>query len=190
MKKLIIPAIAVSVMAGCSSTPQKTQMPQNVRQDLLNASAIVTYCIVNNAIDVNKASTYQGALRTATGSWSYDVDSFNTDLTNLNNQARAADFNPEYPCMSSEWEVYLTNLVRDARNYEQTAAMNAQRQHEINKAKASAPKVSGSSSGGSSGSSLWNSTVNCSKLGAVGFGAEVKTFKGTICPIGWLPASW
>jgi hypothetical protein len=170
--------VASTFLVGCQSTSKK----QIITQPVLDGQCVVTEnCYNYGVFDLDTHVNYQQSINYIFSTWTVTQEQINAAVAvaraKVNHNAQA-----DASCKQQQPALELT--VRTAQNHYNQSQVNQKRQHEINKARASAPKSSESSSSGSSASP---SRIQCKKLGEF-LNVEIKTFNGSFCPIGWIRA--
>ncbi|PSU36205.1 hypothetical protein [Photobacterium lutimaris] len=181
MKKIAILALSALSIAGCQSTPELNPIPANVQSTLLNQWVTTEVCYNNGFYSLEEHTSYQSAINYNLGTWKINQASIDTELIGIRsvvNQNIANGADVKGTCHYQK--PVLVRTLNEAQSHYNQVQTNQQRAHEIQKAKASAPRTESSISS-------FGGTVNCKKIGAF-IQPEIKTFQGMMCPIGWFPA--
>lgn len=178
---LCLLVVASTFLVGCQSTPNKPTITQSALDSLAAQWVITETCYNYGVFDLDTHVNYQQSINYLFSTWTVTQEQMNEAVA----VARArVNHNAQADASCKQQQPALELMVRTAQNHYNQSQVNQKRQHEINKARASAPKSSESSS---SGSSAFPSTVQCKKLGEF-LNVEIKTFQGPLCPIGWISA--
>ncbi len=181
----ILPAIGVALMLGaCQTAPKTTPIPENVLDSLSSQWVIANTCYNAGFYSVETTVSYREAIRYTLSTWT--VDSTKLDKIVNDKQARLTEHqtNNGLGSICQDWLLNFETTVNNANNHKQQASLNQQRQHEIDKARASAPT---SVSFNSAPSGAGNNRVQCTRIGDISFNKNIQTFNGSVCPMGWLP---
>jgi len=182
VKKLSL-LTALITLAGCQTTPKLQSIPPNIQTNLVTLWTTTETCYNHNFYTLDEHTSYQQAINYSFSTWKFDSKLIASETNNLRTIIQkniSKGSNVSSTC--KQWKPSMVQTVNSATNHYNQVQRNIQRNHEIQRAKASAPKVQSSSS-----SSTWKKTVNCKKMGQF-LNAEIKTFQGTFCPIGWVSA--
>ncbi|ELJ8545979.1 MULTISPECIES: hypothetical protein [Vibrio] len=174
----------VLALSACQTAPKNTPIPDNVLDSLSSQWVIANACYNAGDYSVDKAVSYREAIRYALSTWT--VDSTKLEKMVNDKQTRLAEHqtNNGLGSICQDWLLNFETTVTNANNHKQQANLTQQRQHEIDKARASAPS---SVSYGSSSTGTGNNGIQCTRLGDISFNKNIQTFNGSVCPIGWLP---
>ncbi|EJB8415453.1 hypothetical protein MW329_001892 [Vibrio vulnificus] len=171
--------LPLALIIGCQSAPQKQSIPDNVLEYLSTQWVIIESCYNSGDYDVQQSVNYRDAINYSFSTWA--VSQADIDRVVGEKRQMIADFKATHYGLGTtckDWHLNLETAVRNASNHKHQANLNQQRNHEMNKARAS------SSSNYFSGS---NNMIQCTSLGDLSFSKNIQTFKGSVCPIGWLP---
>ncbi|MDD1824299.1 hypothetical protein LRP52_19100 [Photobacterium sp. ZSDE20] len=166
MKKLSL--LALVALTGCANTQTNTNPPitKEAAQMANRVKYINTQCYTNGYYSSEEMGKISWAVTYSLATW--DLSKFDFDAL----QKETNDFYSGYTFDSGFCKaagVDLVSYYHKAMNHSnQVKQMMSQRQ----------PTTSSSS---------YPSSVNCKQLGAF-LNAEIKTFSGGVCPIGWVKA--
>lgn len=171
--------LPLALIVGCQSAPQKQPIPDSVLENLSGQWVIVEACYNSGDYDVQQSVNYREAINYAFSTWTVSQ----TDIDRVVGEKRqmVADFKVTHYGLGTickDSQLRLETAVRHFNNRKYEASLNEQRNHEMNKARAS------NSSNYFSG---YNDMIQCTKFGDLRFNKNIQTFKGSVCPIGWLP---
>lgn len=175
---------AVLVLSACQSTPQLTKIPATTLDSLTSQWVIANTCYNSGDYSVDKTVNYRDAISYSLSTW--EVDKAELERILNDKQARLSEHqsNNGLGTICKDWLLSFETTLSNVNNHKQQVNLNQQRQHELNKARASAPtSVSFDSPSFGSGSN----TVQCSKIGDISINKNIQTFNGMVCPLGWLP---
>lgn len=184
MKRIYsIPVLLLS-LTGCQSTQDSRQpIPENILQNLSTQWVVVESCYNSGAYTVEQAVNYRDAINYSFSTWS--VEQVKIDKTVGEQRTAINDYqstNGGLGTTCKNWHLNMETTVKNVNNHKHQMTVNQQRAHEINKAKASKPVTYSTSQDSSN-----NNIIQCTKLGDLSFNKNIQTFKGMVCPIGWLP---
>jgi len=180
MKKVLL--IALLAITGCASTATTTPITQAAFT--LNSHNNWAIEVCKTYMTPEKYAEYMASVRYSYSTW----DVSNTDgmyevaLQQWNTKYQGIGVGTE-PKVLTPWctnAMYsLESMLNQSNQHKAKADVYSQRQHELNKARASSPKIT-------SESSDLKMTHQCKRLGD--FSGNIQTFSGFGCPVGWIKA--
>lgn len=173
--------LPLALIAGCQSVPQKQPIPDDVLESLSTQWVIIEACYNSGDYDVQQSVNYRDAIQYSFFRWTVpqsDIDRVVGEKRQMVADFKAAHYGLGTTC--KDWHLNLETTVKNANNHKHQVNLNQQRNHEITRARAS-------SSSSSNSSAVSNNVIQCTKLGDFSFNKNIQTFKGTVCPLGWLP---
>lgn len=173
--------LSLLVLNGCQSVPQKKTIPEGNLDYLANSWVVAEACYSSGDYDIGQAVKYREAINHALSGWS--VPKADLDRVIGEKRQQASYYQTAHGGMGTtctDWRLNMETLVKESDHRKEQMKLIQQQRYEMNKARASNSSNSVSSS---------NEMIQCSRLGDFSLYKNIQTFKGSVCPIGWVDAS-
>ncbi|WP_435248855.1 hypothetical protein ACMAZD_05585 [Vibrio sp. nBUS_14] len=174
----IVPVfLSFIILGGCASTYKKPTIPDNVLNSLSTKWVIAEECYNSGDYDVQQLLDYQEAINYFVSTWNAPQSDINRVVSEKRQLvSELKERNDVLAPICKSWLVTMETDVRNANKHKEKARLIEQRNYEMRKAKATIDYSNG-----------LNKTIQCTKLGVMTLNANVQVFKGSVCPLGWMP---